>query len=45
VYRAYCPDLVLLTAPNFREYLYMKILFSTPALSALLGLAGKLCLS
>jgi hypothetical protein len=30
---------------NFREYFYTKIRFSTPALSALLGLAGKICLS
>ena len=39
------PELVLLTAPNFREYFYTKIRFSTPALSALLGLAGQICLS
>jgi hypothetical protein len=39
------PELALLTAPNIREYFYTKIRFSTPALSALLGLAGKICLS
>ena len=27
---AYCPELVLLTVPNFREYFYTKIQFSTP---------------
>jgi hypothetical protein len=37
------PELVLLTVPNFREYFYTKIRFSTPALSALLGLVGHLC--
>jgi hypothetical protein len=26
----YCPELVLLTVPNFREYFYTKIQFSTP---------------
>jgi hypothetical protein len=25
-----CPELVLLTVPNFREYFYTKIRFSTP---------------
>jgi hypothetical protein len=39
-----CPELVLLTVPNFREYLYTKIRLSTPALSALLTLAGQICL-
>ena len=39
------PELALLTAPNFREYFYSKIRFSTPALSALLPLAGKISLS
>ena len=29
------PELALLTAPNNLEYLYTKIRFSTPALSAL----------
>jgi hypothetical protein len=39
------PELVLLTVPNIREYLYTKIRFSTPALSALLPLAGQICLT
>ena len=39
------PELALLTVPNFREYFYTKIRFSTPALSALLGLAGQKSLS
>jgi hypothetical protein len=39
------PDLVLLTAPNIFKYFYTKIRFSTPALSALLPLVGKICLS
>jgi hypothetical protein len=39
------PELALLTAPNIREYFYAKIRFSTPTLSALLGLAGQICLS
>ena len=39
------PELALLTAPNFREYFYTEIRFSTPALSALLPLAGQICLS
>ena len=42
------PELVLLTAPNIFKYsykLYTKIRFSTPALSALLPLAGQICLS
>jgi hypothetical protein len=38
-------ELALLTVPNFRKYFYTKIRFSTPALSALLALAGKICLS
>jgi hypothetical protein len=33
------PELVLLTVPNISEYFYTKIRFSTPTLSALLGLA------
>jgi hypothetical protein len=40
-----CPELVLLSAPNIHEYFYTKIRFSTPALSALLPLAGQICLS
>ena len=40
-----CPELVLLTVPNIREYFYTKIRFSTPALSALLPLAGQICMS
>ena len=40
-----CPELVLSTVPNIREYFYAKIRFSTPALSALLGLAGQIYLS
>ena len=39
------PELTLLTVPNFREYFYTKIRFSTPALSALVDLAGQICLS
>jgi hypothetical protein len=43
------PELTLLskvlTVPNFREYLYTKIRFSTPALSALLALASQICLT
>jgi hypothetical protein len=39
------PELAILTAPNFREYFYTEIRFSTPALSALLPLAGQICLS
>jgi hypothetical protein len=39
------PELVLLTVPNFREYVYTKIRFSTPTLSALLPLAGQICLT
>ena len=38
-------ELVLLTAPNIREYFYTKIRFSTPALSALFPLASQICLS
>jgi hypothetical protein len=38
-----CPELVLLTVPNIREYFYTKIRFSTPALSALLTLTGQIC--
>ena len=40
-----CPELALLTVPNIREYFYTEIRFSTPALSALLPLAGQICLS
>ena len=40
-----CPELALLTVPNFRKYFYTKIRFSTPALSALLPLAGQICLT
>ena len=40
---AICPELALLTVSNFREYFYTKIQFSTPALSALLPLAGQIC--
>ena len=40
-----CPELVLLTVPNVREYFYTKIRFSTPALSALLPLAGQIYLT
>jgi hypothetical protein len=42
-----CPELVLSTIPNIREYLFTKIRFSAPALiiSALLPLAGKICVS
>ena len=36
------PELVLLTARNFREYFYTKIRFSTPGLSALLPMAGQI---
>ena len=39
------PELVLLTVPNVREYFYAKIRSSTPALSALLPLAGQIYLS
>jgi len=39
------PELALLTVPNIREYFYTKIRFSTPTLSALLPLAGQICLS
>jgi hypothetical protein len=39
------PELALLTARNFRESFYTKLRFSTPTLSALLPLAGKICLS
>ena len=39
------PELALLTVPNFREYFYTKIRLPTPALSALLLLAGTICLS
>ena len=39
------PELVLLTAPYIREYFYTEIRFSTPALSALLPLAGQMYLS
>ena len=39
------PELDLLTVPNIREYFDTKIRFSTPALSALLGLAGQKSLS
>jgi hypothetical protein len=38
-------ELVFLTARNTREYSYTKIRFFTPALSALLVLAGQICLS
>jgi hypothetical protein len=31
--------------PNIHEYFYTKIRFFTPALSALLPLAGKICMS
>ena len=40
-----CPELVLLTARNIREYFYTEIRFSTPALSALLPPAGQIYLS
>ena len=40
-----CPELALLTAPNIREYFYTEIRFSTPALSALLPLAGQIYLT
>ena len=40
-----CPELVLLTVPNVRQYSYTKIRFSTPALSALLPLAGQIYLT
>ena len=40
-----CPELVLLTVPNIREYFYTKIRFSTPALSELLPLAGQIYLT
>ena len=40
-----CPELVLLTVPNICEYFYTKIRFSTPALSALLPLAGQIYLT
>ena len=40
-----CPELVLLTVPNILEYFYSKIRFSTPALSALLPLAGQIYLT
>jgi hypothetical protein len=39
------PELAFLTARNIREYFYTKIRFSTPTLSAFLGLAGQICLS
>ena len=39
------PELVLLTVHNIREYFYTEIQFSTPALSALLHLAGQICMS
>ena len=40
-----CPELALLTVPNIREYFYTEIRFSTPALSALLPLAGQIYLT
>ena len=40
-----CPELVLLTVPNIREYFYTEIRFSTPALRALLPLAGQIYLT
>jgi hypothetical protein len=43
--RKQLPELVLLAAPNIREYFYTKIRFSTPGLNALLGLAGQIFLS
>ena len=39
------PELVLLSVPINLEYFYTKIRFSTPALSALLALAGQIDLS
>jgi hypothetical protein len=39
------PELVLLTASNIREYIYTKIRFSAPTLSALLPMAGQICLT
>jgi hypothetical protein len=39
------PELALLTVPYIREYFYTKIRFFTPALSALLPLAGQIYLS
>jgi hypothetical protein len=38
------PELAFLTVPNIREYFYMKIRLCTPTLSALLGLAGQMCM-
>jgi hypothetical protein len=38
------PELVLFFASILLEYLYTKIRFSTPALRALLGLAGQISL-
>ena len=40
-----CPELVLLTTPYILKYFYTEIQFSTPALSAILPLAGKVYLS
>ena len=39
------PELALLSGSIFLEYFYTKIQFSTPTLSALLGLAGRIYLS
>ena len=39
------PQLALLSASILLEYFYTEIRFSTPALSALLGLAGQIYLS
>jgi hypothetical protein len=40
-----CPKLARLSVSILLEYFYTKIRFSTPALSALLGLAGQIYLS
>jgi hypothetical protein len=40
-----CPELALLPVSILLEYFYTKIRFSTPALSALSGLAGQIYLS
>jgi hypothetical protein len=39
------PELPLFSGSILLEYFYPKIRFSTPALSALLALAGQMCLS
>ena len=43
--RRQLPELALLSVPINLEYFYTEIRFSTPTLTALLGLAGQIYMS